>query len=126
MQQIHSLADFDEALCAERAVVFIFFEWSGQAERSLRTFQQWERELASHPGTVNFGIYQLAPDQHHRTWKWLARAVGHGEGAQQSDGAVLWLRKGSMAGFVQDAASAGIKTLAQITHQCSVLGTTAA
>ncbi len=124
MQQINSSGDFDEALHAERAVVFIFFEWSGQAARSLRTLQEWERELAAQPGTVNFGIYQLAPDQHPRTWKWLAGAVGHGESAEQSDGAVLWLRKGSVAGFAQDAAGAGIKTLAQITHECFVLGKT--
>ena len=124
MQHINSSADFDEALHAERAVFFIFIEWSGQAARSQRTFREWERQLASQPGRVDFEIYQLAPDQHPRTWKWLAGATGHGEGAEYSDGAVLWLRKGSVAGFAQDAAGAGIKTLAQITHECFVLGKT--
>lgn len=124
MQQVNSSGDLDAALHAERAVVFIFFEWSGQAVRSLRTFQEWERELASQSGRVDFEIYQLAPDQHPRTWKWLAGAAGQGEGVEHGHGAVLWLRKGSVAGFVQDAASAGIKTLAQITHECFVLGKT--
>src|SRR5258708_25436442 len=93
MQQINSSGDFDEALQAERAVVFIFFEWSGQAARSLRTLQEWERELAAQPGTLNFGIYQLAPDQHPRTWKWLAGARGHGDGAAHSDGEARCLRR---------------------------------
>jgi uncharacterized protein YbaR (Trm112 family) len=124
MQQINSSGDFDEALHAERAIIFIFFEWSGQAGRSLRTFQEWERELASQPGKVDFEIYQLAPDQHPRTWKWLTGVVGHGEGDEHSDGAVLWLRKGSVVGFVQNAAATGTKTLAQITHDCFIFGKT--
>jgi uncharacterized protein YbaR (Trm112 family) len=124
MRKINSSGDFDEALHAERAVVFIFFEWSGQAVRSLRTIQDWEREITAQPGKVNFEVYQLVPDQHPRTWKWLAGAAGHGEDVEQGRGAVLWLRKGSVAGFVQEAAAAGTKTLAQITHECFVLGKT--
>ncbi len=124
MHQINSLSDFDQALHAERALIFIFFEWSGQAARSLRTFQQFEREIVAQPGGANCQIYQLAPDQHPRTWKWLAGAAGHGEDVEQGHGAVLWLRKGSVAGFVQDAAEVGTKTLAQITQECFVLGKT--
>jgi uncharacterized protein YbaR (Trm112 family) len=123
MQQIDSSGDLDAALHAERAVVFIFFEWSGQAECSLRTFQEWERELASQPGKVDFEIYQLAPDQHPRTWKWIADA-SHGKGVENGAGSVRWLRKGSVVGFVHNAAMAGTKTLAQITHECFVLGKT--
>src|SRR5258708_38214485 len=124
MRQINSSGDFDEALHAERAIIFIFFEWSGQAARSLRTFQQFERELAAQPDGVNCKILQLEPDQHPRTWKWLADVAGHGEDMEHGYGAVVWLRKGSVVGFVHNAAMAGTKTLTQITHECFVLGKT--
>jgi len=124
MREIITSGDFDEALHVERAVIFIFFEWSGPAARSLRTFREWERELAAQPGGVNCHIYQLAPDEHPHTWKWLANATGQVESREQSHGAVLWLRKGVIAGFVQNAADAGTKTLAQMTHECFVLGKT--
>jgi len=124
MRQINSSGDFEEALHTERVIIFIFFEWSGQAARSLRTFQQFERELAAQPDGVNCEIFQLEPDQHPRTWKWLAGVAGCDEGAEHSHGAVVWLRKGLVAGFAKDAAAAGTKTLAQITHECFVLGKT--
>jgi uncharacterized protein YbaR (Trm112 family) len=121
MQQIDSPGDLDAALHAERAVVFIFFDWSGQAARSLRTFQEWERELAAQPGGTKCEIYQLEPDKHPRTWKWIADTAGHDKGGEHGYGSVVWLRKGSIVGFVQNAATAGTKTLAQITHECFVL-----
>jgi uncharacterized protein YbaR (Trm112 family) len=124
MRQISSSGDFDEALHAERAIVFIFFEWSGQAARSQRAFQELERELASQPGGTKCEVYQLEPDKHPRTWKWLTGVAGHGEETEHGRGAVLWLRKGSVAAFVQDAAEVGTKTLAQITQECFVLGKT--
>jgi uncharacterized protein YbaR (Trm112 family) len=124
VRKIYSSSGFDEALHAERAVIFIFFDWSGQAAHSLRTLQEWERDLASGPAKVKFEIYQLAPDQHPFTWKWIADAVGHDKGGEHGYGSVVWLRKGTVAGFVHNAAMAGTKSLAQITHECFVLGKT--
>ena len=118
MRPITSARDFEEALAAERAVIFVFFAWSDQAEPSRRTVEQWETELTSQPGKMAFPIYLLAPDNHPGTWKWVNAAMGNAEGGEDAHGLVLWLRKGSIIGRVQNAAVAGVKSLNAMTSNC--------
>jgi uncharacterized protein len=122
MKPINSLDDFTAMLHAERAVVFLFFERSAQAKISLQTMEQWEQELAAQSDKINFSIYQLAPDSHPFTWKWVNEAIGHSAEMEHGYGSVTWLKNGSVVGFVPDAARAGIKRLTRITNDCFVLG----
>lgn len=125
MQQINSSADFKEALHAERAIIFIFFEWSRQSLQSWRVFESWAAEFSSRAGKINCNIYRFAPDNHPNAWKWTANAIGDGDGdGVQACGAVLWLRQGTIVGRAHSAAEAGHKILTRITDECFALGKT--
>jgi uncharacterized protein YbaR (Trm112 family) len=118
MRPITSAGDFEEVLDAERAVIFVFFAWSEQAGLSRRTVEQWETELASAPGKMTFPICQLAPDSQPFTWKWVNAALDGASSGEDAHGLVLWLRKGSIIGRVQNAAVAGVKSLNAMTGDC--------
>lgn len=123
MQQINSSADFKEALHAERAIFFIFFEWSRQSLRSWRVFDSWAVEFPTTVGKINCDIYRFAPDNHPGAWKWTAHAIGDGDDLQAC-GAVLWLRQGVIVGRARNAAEAGPKILTRITGECFAHGKT--
>ena len=122
MNSTDSSSDFAVLLRAERAVAFIFFDWSAQAILSQRVMQQWEHELAAQPHSPHFTLHQLAPDKRPFTWKWVNEANGDSEAGERGCGSVVWLKNGSVVGFIPDAARAGIKTLNRITNDCFVLG----
>src|SRR6266705_6406560 len=124
MNFIQSQSNFQEALAAERAILFISFDWSEQAARSQEVVEQWERESASQPDGIKCEIHFLTPDDHPYTWKWIGKHLGVAEPTENGACPVLWLRKGSVVGRVQNAASLETKTLARITHECFVAGKT--
>jgi hypothetical protein len=117
MTTITNKADFKRLLADEQAVLFVFFDWSGQAVVSLRLFELWIKEwLASHPeAPVNF--YRLDPDAHPDTWTWL---VGQARGETDNErgfGSVCWLRRGHSVGFVRYAAQVGKDELSRLTDE---------
>jgi uncharacterized protein YbaR (Trm112 family) len=122
IHQIKSVRDFEEALHAARAIIFVFFEWSRQAARSQQFFTQWANRVDSPAAQGGCEIYQLSPDEHPQTWKWLAAAAG--EAGEPGHGSVIWLRNGGIVGRVPNAAAAGAATLSRVTNDCFVLGKT--
>lgn len=124
MKEIDSPAGFEAALQVERAVIFLFFEWSRQAAQSKRLVRKWEKEMPSLEASHDFVVFELAPDPQPYTWKWINEASSGFQGTEHAAGSVFWLRRGSAVGFVPNAARAAEKTLSQMSHECFVLGKT--
>jgi len=117
MKSIGSQSDFEAMLQAERAILFVYFAWSEEAERSRRVVEQWERQWESQGAALNCTVYQLAPDGHPHTWKWMGKNAAGTEEAGNEAGAVVWLRQGAVAGRVRSAAEVGMKTLTRLTKE---------
>jgi hypothetical protein len=117
MTFIQTKADFDALLAEEQAVLFAFFDWSGQAYASLRIFERWETEWReSHRGAwVNF--YQLDPDRFPDTGGWLVEQARSIKSMEGGFGSVTWLRRGKTVGFVQYAAEVGEDALSRLTEK---------
>jgi len=122
MKPINSPADFETLLQSEQAVVLVFFPWSDRAVESQAVVQEWENNLDAPPAQNNPTVYQLSPNEHSYTWKWLNEALGDSE--ETFNGSVLWLKHGSVVGCVTDAAVAGVKVLSRMTNDCFVRGKT--
>ena len=119
MTTITNKEEFDRMLANEQAVLFIFFDWSGQAVASLRLFESWmQKWRALHPGLA-VSFYRLDPDEHSDTWSWVAaqaRSENYSEGGY---GSVTWLRRGRSVAFVRDAVQAGKDELSGLIDEHS-------
>lgn len=115
MTTITTRGDLDTLVCDQQAVLFTFFDWSGQAHISLRVFEDLEREWhASHPDApVRF--YRLDPDLYQDAESWLAKWCRPDDGVEGGFGSVTWLRHGQSLRFVRYAAEAGKETLSKLT-----------
>jgi uncharacterized protein len=122
MKEINTPADFKTLIAGEHAIAFIFFPWSRPAIESEALVREWEKKLAGQTGQNIPFVYQLSPDQHAYTWKWLNEAFGDSEDAPPVNGCVLWLQHGSVVGCVTDAAAASAKILSRVTQDCFSLG----
>jgi hypothetical protein len=94
MTTIASKEQFERMLTAEQAVLFVFFDWSGQAMASLRLFESWIQEWrALHPeAPVSF--YRLNPDRHLDTWSLLGEQARRQANSEGGFGSVTWLHRG--------------------------------
>jgi uncharacterized protein YbaR (Trm112 family) len=118
MKTITSKNEFETLLQAEKAIVFLFFEWSGQAVQSREVVEQWESDPMLSPTRIGVSVHQLIPEEHPYSHEWVedsAREAGGG-------GAVVWIRNRSIVGHIPNAARTGVQTLAQLTHDYLVLG----
>jgi uncharacterized protein YbaR (Trm112 family) len=120
MKQIESSHDLAALLQTERAIVFIFFPWSDRSVQSQKIVNEWQRQI-NIPGCP---IFQLVPDRHPFTWQWLDMVFSDAPEQKRTCGMVVWMRRGSVAAIVPDAAAAGIEMLARVTNDCIVLGKT--
>jgi len=109
--------DFNALRREEQAVLFVFFDWSGQAVVSLQLFGEWEQEWkASHPN-AQVGFYRLDLDKHPETQGWLAAQSRDDQAIEGGFGSVTWLRFGKRVGFVRFAAKAGKDALSRLTNE---------
>jgi uncharacterized protein YbaR (Trm112 family) len=113
MRFIISPEDFEEMLGAEAAVLFASFEWSARSSVMLQTLLMWEAEPEPPRDGTNFTVYQLDPDRHPFTWKWIGENVVDVEQTEDLAGNVLWLRKGSVVG----SGYGGPKELTRLTKK---------
>lgn len=120
MMPIDSPRDLEAALAADRAMVFIFFAWSARSVQSQKLLGHWQLRNTER----DVPVYQLSPDSHSFSWRWLDTILGNTPEAERAAGALVWLRQGSVAAFVSDAARAGEKLLERVTHDCFVLNQT--
>jgi uncharacterized protein YbaR (Trm112 family) len=118
MKPIDSTGDFETALRAEHAILFIDFAWSAEAADSRQAMERWEQVLESQPQKPGWVIYQLAPDEHPDTWKWVGTHVADLDAVQSGAGTVLWLKAGVVVGRAPNAAGLGSKGLARLTSNC--------
>ena len=122
MNVVNSQTDFDTALNAENAVIFIYFPWSEQSRLARRAVEQWDNALFSTSARTNFEIHLLAPDAQPYTWKWVAKHAASADDSSNGGATLFWLRRGVVVGGLQNTAQAGIKTLSRMTDECFLHG----
>jgi hypothetical protein len=115
MTSITTKEQFDGLLREEQAVLFTFFDWSGQAHSSLRVFEEWEREWRALHSVAPVSFYRLDPDSYRESWDWLVEQARGSDGMEGGYGSVTWLRRGKNVGFVRYAAKVGKDTLSHLT-----------
>lgn len=120
MKRIESPADFEEMLQIERAVVFIFFEWSGQAQ-SQAAIEQWEKESIE-AGKMNFVAYQLFPNDQPYTWKWVNEIVHSLNETACPPVLIVWLERGEVLHFLKAVSQAWDENLENLTRICLAIG----
>jgi len=88
METITTDADFKKLLTMDKALVFIFFEWSGQAHFSKKVLIDWKRK-----SKFNIPLFELLPDELELVSKWVREEVkergGYGSLSWIKDGRVL-------------------------------------
>ena len=117
MKSITSKNEFETLLQADRAIVFIFFAWSGQAVQSREVVNQWENDPELCPTRIGVAVHQLVPEEHSYSHEWVTDGAHEAGGG----GAVVWIRNRSIVGHIPNAARTGVQTLAQLTHDYLVL-----
>jgi uncharacterized protein YbaR (Trm112 family) len=122
VKSVNSQNDFDAALKAENAVIFIHFPWSEHSLRARRLVEKWEHELMSHSASSKFDVYLLDPDAHPYTWKWVAKNATLADDSENIGETLLWLCQGAVAGGLQNIMLAEIKSLSRMTDECFLHG----
>jgi hypothetical protein len=117
MKAIINCEDFAALLRAEQAMVFTFFDWSGQAHLSLKVFAEWESEWGALHSAQKISFFRLHPDEYRDSWDWLVQHARGIDGNEGGYGSVTWARFGKSIGFVRDAGSVGKETLSRLTDE---------
>jgi hypothetical protein len=117
MTTITTKDEFDALIQADQAVLFTFFDWSGQAHLSLQVFEEWEREWRAQHPTASVAFFRLDPDNYRECWAWLGEHAGGEDGLEGGFGSVVWLRRGKTIGFARYAANEGKNRLSRLTAE---------
>jgi hypothetical protein len=108
MIEIKSIADFENVLKLEKTIVFIYFEWSGQARVSKNVVINWESQTKS-----AIPLFEINPEDSDEFNKWVCDNKIHGHGY----GSLVWLKKGEILDFEKYAAEFGISKLEEKTFE---------
>lgn len=106
MKEIKTIADFENLLSLEKAIVFIYFEWSAQARISKQVVANWESQTKT---TIPF--FEIEPEYPDEFDKWVRDNDIHGHGY----GSIVWLKGGRISDFEKYAAEFGILRLEEKT-----------
>ena len=106
MKKIETIEDFKNCLNAEKAVVFIFFEWSGQAHFSKRIVEDWENQNEN-----LFPVFELNPEKTDFAKDWVHEKVKDLRGF----GSLVWLNEGNILDFEFDSGKLGIGKIQEKT-----------
>ncbi len=117
MTTITNKEQFHRMLADEHAVLFIFFDWSGQAVVSLRLFESWIQEWRTLHPESSVSFYRLDPDAHPDTWSWVGEQARSETDNESGFGSVTWLRCGHSVAFVRYAAQVGKEELSRLTDE---------
>ena len=85
MKRIETETEFKEVLLLKKAMVFIFFEWSGQAHFSKKIVVEWENK-----SKFAIPLFELEPDELPDVLKWVQDEVKERSGY----GSLVWLKDG--------------------------------
>jgi hypothetical protein len=113
MHAIESEHQFASALSERCAIVFLDFEWSGQASLSRAVVAEWERSWAIWNPHVQTRVWRVLPDQQPWIARWLPQ--DRGDLASGGHGALLWLVNGRIVAHEAAAYAAGIRELSRRT-----------
>lgn len=83
----------------DKAMIFIFFEWSGQAHISKTVLNNWENQ-----SKFEIPLFELNPEDSEVFSKWVFENVADVHGY----GSVVWLSNGEILNFEKDAGKCGI------------------
>jgi len=122
MKPIHSPADFQNMLEAERAIVFIFYQWSSLAGLARKTMAQWQSQSAGRLAELHCSFYELDPDGHPYTWSWMGGSGGHTADGERDRDLVAWLSRGRLLAFMPGIEGVQAGALQRVTEDCFVLG----
>lgn len=117
MTNITSKEQFERMLADEQAVLFLFFDWSGQAVVSLRLFESWVQEWRGLHPESSVAFYRLDPDAHPDTWRWVGEQARSETDNERGFGSVTWIRRGRSVAFVRYAAQVGKDELSRLTDE---------
>jgi hypothetical protein len=108
MKKIETSADFEMLLDLEKAIVFIFLEWSGSAHLSKRVVIEWENQTK-----LIIPLFEINPEDSDECSKWVYENDIHGHGY----GSIVWLEKGKFLEFEKDAGKSGASGIERKTSK---------
>jgi uncharacterized protein YbaR (Trm112 family) len=118
MKQINSLEVLNTMLKADKAVLFIHFNWSRASRHVLWNMEEWDRETRSTDEKPGFEIFRLEPDELPSAWKWVGEnAVNMDEQQEGYSGGFIWLRSGAVVGAVENQNFPGLRELRRLTNR---------
>lgn len=121
MKTITVAEELSAATAADRAVLLIDVAWSGTAVRSRQVVAALEQEWCSDNARPAVGFYRVdLTDGQGPVWagvrQWLtAQSVPADPLTNDGNGALVWIRQGSVADWVGHAAGEGVAALVERT-----------
>jgi hypothetical protein len=115
MQTLKTQQQFDRATQQSNAIIFVDFDWSGQAQLSKLVVSEWERTWAVWNPRVSASIWIVCPDD--QPWVVECLPKDSRDNAGAGHGAVLWLRDGRIVGQERSAYATGVRELARRTNE---------
>lgn len=101
MLSISTEDEFQKLLSAKRAIVFMSFDWSKQAELSESVVEEWLRTWNIWHPKLEVPIYKIAPDEMPFMWEWLRSMKKEG-----GYGSLVWIKNGSVIDYEPFVAAA--------------------
>lgn len=98
MEKIETKADFEKLLTLEKALVFIFFEWSGPAYISRNRAADWEKQTK-----CSASLFEMHPEDDKAFSDWINdQFIDHGYGS------LFWLEKGKITHIERNAGKCSV------------------
>jgi hypothetical protein len=109
MFEIRTKEDFEKCLELEKAIVFIFFEWSGQAHFSENTLLNWMKTTKF----TDIPLYKLNPEvcEFAESWVYLIAKDSTGYGS------LSWLMNSSIKHFESNIGNLSLVEIEEITEK---------
>jgi hypothetical protein len=111
VKSITAQSEFESAINAEKAIIFITYEWSGQAIQSEQVVAKWVSEWRLWHKDLLVPIFKIEPDEYSFMLEWLRENVNeHGYGS------LVWIKDGAIVDYERFVATAGIEDVARRTE----------
>ena len=112
MTSVSTRSEFERILEADRAIIFIEFDWSGQSRLSAAVVAEWER--TANVWDLNELVFKIRPDELLVAADWMKeQGKISGEGGH---GSLVWLRSGVVIDYEPYVVGAGLRDISQRTR----------
>jgi hypothetical protein len=112
VRSIKTQTEFESAISAEKAIIFITFDWSGQAKLSEYVVAEWRRTWNLSHRDLHIPFFKLEPDELSFTHEWVRDTVKERGGY----GALVWIKDGAIADYEPNVTYAGIRDIVRRTE----------